>query len=169
MLNLNFRKWSRCVQQLPKWGAAVTCLFMVCTLKDFKVLRFCSHFAAAKWVYRASKWHSCAKKWFRSFEILFKMELWLRNWDFSRFGISQPFRSCEMRVTVLQNGTRVPKALSQPRNTLRNGALAAKKNEFIYFLFIYFFLGFAAIFAAAKWGSLCCAMALVSQNRLRHC
>nr|CAN71351.1 hypothetical protein VITISV_023814 [Vitis vinifera] len=64
---------------------------------------------------------------FRScFEIPFKMELWLRNWDFSRFGISQPFRSCEMRVTVLRNSTRVPKSPSQLRNTLRNGTFGAK-------------------------------------------
>ena len=77
-------------------------------------------------MYGAFKWHSCAKKWFRNFEILFKMELWLRNWEFLRFGISQPFRSCEMRVTVLRNGTRVPKVLLQPRNPLRNETFVAK-------------------------------------------
>ena len=32
-------------------GAVVTCQLMVCALKDFKVLRFRNHFAAAKWVY----------------------------------------------------------------------------------------------------------------------
>nr|CAN61680.1 hypothetical protein VITISV_031949 [Vitis vinifera] len=37
------------------------------------------------------------------------MGLWLRNWEFLRFGISQPFCSCEIRVTMLRNGTRVPK------------------------------------------------------------
>ena len=42
------------------------------------------------------------------------------------FGISQPFRSCEMRVTVLRNGTRVPKPASQLRNTLWNGTFGAK-------------------------------------------
>ena len=58
------------------------------------------------------------------------MELWLRNWDFSRFRTSQPFRSCEMRVTVLRNGTRVPKSASQPRNPLRNGTFVAKSAFF---------------------------------------
>nr|CAN78700.1 hypothetical protein VITISV_041550 [Vitis vinifera] len=57
----------------------------------------------------AAKWHSCAKKWFRSYEIPCEMELWLRNWEFLRFSNSQPFCSCEMRVTILRNGTRVPK------------------------------------------------------------
>nr|CAN67421.1 hypothetical protein VITISV_012574 [Vitis vinifera] len=36
------------------------------------------------------------------------------------------FRSCEMRVPVLRSGTRVPKPLSQLRNTLRNGTFGAK-------------------------------------------
>nr|CAN80821.1 hypothetical protein VITISV_032090 [Vitis vinifera] len=36
------------------------------------------------------------------------------------------FRSCEIDVTVLRSGTRVPKPLSQLRNTLRNGTLGAK-------------------------------------------
>ena len=36
------------------------------------------------------------------------------------------FRSCEINVTVLRSGTRVPKSLSQLRNTLRNGTFVAK-------------------------------------------
>ncbi|KAL6321715.1 hypothetical protein AAG906_031227 [Vitis piasezkii] len=36
------------------------------------------------------------------------------------------FRSCEIDVTVLRNGTRVPNPLSQLRNTLRNGTFGAK-------------------------------------------
>ena len=36
------------------------------------------------------------------------------------------FRSCEINVTVLRSGTRVPKSLSQLRNTLRNGTFGAK-------------------------------------------
>ena len=51
----------------------------------------------------------------RSCEIPYGMELWLQNWDFSRFGVSQPFRSCEMRAPVLRSGTRVPKSVSQQR------------------------------------------------------
>ena len=39
------------------------------------------------------------------------------NWEFLRFGILQPFHSCEM-VLVCQ------KLVSQLQNTLRNGALA---------------------------------------------
>ena len=35
-----------------------------------------------------------------------------------------------MGVTVLRNGTRVPKSASQLQNTLRNGALAAKLGIF---------------------------------------
>ena len=37
-----------------------------------------------------------------------------------------PFRSCGMNVTVLRSGTRVPKSLSQLRNTLQNGTFVAK-------------------------------------------
>ena len=58
-----------------------------------------------------------------------------------------------MRVTVLRNGTRVPKSASQLRNTLRNGALAVK-------LGIFTLWDFAAIsqlrnegYCAAKWHS----------------
>ena len=45
------------------------------------------------------------------------------------------FRSCEMRFTVLRNGTHVPKCASQPRNTLRNGALTAKLRIFTLWSF----------------------------------
>ena len=48
----------------------------------------------------------------------------LFHYSWTRFGTSQPFRNCEMRVTVLRNGTRVPKCAKwQLRNTLQNGAL----------------------------------------------
>ena len=40
--------------------------------------------------------------------------------------ISQVYRSFKMRRIVLQNGTRVPKVVSQLRNTLPNGVSAAK-------------------------------------------
>ena len=132
------------------------------------------------------------------------VRLW--NWDFSRFGISQPFRSCEMRVTVLRNGTRVPKPASQLRNTLRNGTFGAKSSfttsqcvsqlpngcyctakwhscaKFTFAAAKYpakwsfpcemedFMLWwFAAAFAAAKWGPLCCEVALVCQIWFRSC
>ncbi|WKA03529.1 hypothetical protein VitviT2T_021632 [Vitis vinifera] len=58
-----------------------------------------------------------------------------------------------MGVTVLRNGTRVPKSASQLQNTLRNGALAAK-------LGIFTLCSFAAVSqlrnggsCAAKWHS----------------
>nr|CAN77565.1 hypothetical protein VITISV_019078 [Vitis vinifera] len=69
------------------------------------------------------------------------------------------FCSYEINVTVLRSGTRVPKSLSQLRNTLRNGTFVAKSGLY----------HFASRFAAAKWGLLCCEVALVCQNRLRNC
>ena len=39
-----------------------------CEMEDFKAWRFRNHFAAAKWMYRAAKWHSCAKGSLRSCE-----------------------------------------------------------------------------------------------------
>ena len=144
------------------WGTAVTCLFMVCALKDFKVWRFRSHFTVVKWVYGASKWHLCAKKWFHSFKIPCEMELWLWNWKFLRFGISQPCHNCEMRFTVLRNGTRVPKS----------GFAAAKSSAEWSFPCengIFHALVVRSRFAAAKWESLCCEMALVCQIWFRSC
>ena len=44
-----------------KWGLGSE-------MKDFKVWRFRNHFAPAKWVYGAAKWHSCAKGSLRSCE-----------------------------------------------------------------------------------------------------
>ena len=73
--------------------------------------------------------------------------------------LRNPFRSCELSVTVLRSGTRVPKSLSQLRNTLRNGTFVAKSGLY----------HFASRFAAAKWGFLCCEVALVCQTRLRSC
>ena len=68
------------------------------------------------------------------------------------------FRNCEINVTVLRSGTRVPKSLLQLRNTLRNGTFVAKSRLY----------HFASRFAAAKWGLLCCEVALVCQTRLRR-
>nr|CAN61909.1 hypothetical protein VITISV_034394 [Vitis vinifera] len=90
------------------------------------------------------------------------MELWLRNWKFLRFGISQPFRSCEMRFTVLRNGTRVPKS----------GFAAVKsfaKWSFPYENRIFHALVVRSRFAAAKWGLLCCEVALVCQKWFHSC
>ena len=78
------------------------------------------------------------------------------------FWISQPFSSWEMRFTVLRNGTRVPKV----------GFVTAKyptKWSFGYEIGIFHVLGFCSCFAAAKWGSLCCEMALICQKWFRNC
>ena len=73
--------------------------------------------------------------------------------------LCSPFLSCERSVTVLRNGTRVPNSASQLRNTLRNGTFVAQSGLY----------HFAGRFATAKWGLLCCEVALVCQNRLRSC
>ena len=81
----------------------------------------------------------------------------------SKTPFSQPlrnaFRSCQMNVTVLRSGTRVPNSPSQLQNTLRNGTFVAKSGLY----------HFAGRFAAVKWGLLCCEVALVCPNRLRSC
>ena len=87
---------------------------MVCALKDFKAWRFRSHFAAVKWVYGASKWHSCAKNGFVAAKLP-------AEWSFG----------CEI------------------------GNFHA--------------LELCSRFAAAKWGLLCCEVALVCQNQFRSC
>nr|CAN64386.1 hypothetical protein VITISV_029469 [Vitis vinifera] len=68
-----------------------------------------------------------------------------------------------MGVTMLRNGTRVPKLVSQLRNTLRNGALAAK-------LGIFMLWSFAAVsqlrnggFCAAKW-NLCAKLGFAEES-----
>ena len=59
---------------------------------------FAAHFAAVKRGYGATKWHSCAKGWFRSYETPFEMASRLRNGGFQGVEVLQPFRSCEMDV-----------------------------------------------------------------------
>ena len=49
--------------------------------------------------------------------------------------LRNPFRSYELSVTVLRSGTRVPKSLSQLRNTLRDGTLVAKSGIFTLYRF----------------------------------
>ncbi|WKA09015.1 hypothetical protein VitviT2T_026694 [Vitis vinifera] len=57
----------------------------------------------------AAKWHSCAKKWFRSSKV-----------------ISQMYRSFKMKGTMLKMALVCQKLVSQLRNTLPNGVSAAK-------------------------------------------
>ena len=99
--------------RVPKSGFAAVKSFakwsFPCENGIFHALVVRSHFAAAKWKSLCWEMALVCQSWFRSCETPCGMELWLRNWDFSRFGTSQPFRSCEMGVTVLRNGTHVPK------------------------------------------------------------
>ena len=99
-------------------GAAATFPFMVCVLKDFKAWRFRNHFAAAKWVYRAAKWHSYAKGWFRSCETPFKMAVRLQNGGVQGVEASQLRNGC----TSLRNGTRVLRDLFAAAKIFTEGA-----------------------------------------------
>ena len=76
-------------------------------------------------------------------------------WDFA--AISQPFRSCEMRVTVLRNGTRVPKSGFAAEKSSAKWSFPCENR-------IFHALVVRNRFAAAKWESLCCKMALVCQK-----
>ena len=80
----------------------------------------------AKWGFGCEIGSFYASQPFHSCKTPCELGFWLRNWAFSCFGASQPFRSYEIRVTVLQNGPRVPKVVSQLRNPLPNGVSAAK-------------------------------------------
>ena len=91
----------------------------------WRILRqggFRNHFAAAKWVYGAAKWHLCAKGWFRSCETPFQMASRLQNGGSSRRGgfaaISQLRNGC----TWLRNGTRVPRDLFTAAKIFAEGA-----------------------------------------------
>ncbi|WJZ82808.1 hypothetical protein VitviT2T_002533 [Vitis vinifera] len=70
---------------------------------------FAAHFAAAKWGWAAVKWHSCAKGVFRSCETPCEMGLWLRKLEISHFAGFAAISQLRNGVTVLRNGTRVPK------------------------------------------------------------
>ena len=72
-------------------------------------------FAASKWGSLCCEMALVCQNRLRNFKIPCEMELWLRNWEFSRFVASQPFRNCEMGVPVLRSGTRVPNLGSQLR------------------------------------------------------
>ncbi|RVW63967.1 hypothetical protein CK203_049361 [Vitis vinifera] len=59
---------------------------------------FAAYLATVKRAYGATKWHSCAKGWFRSYETPFEMAYWLRNSGSQGMESSQPFRSCKMAL-----------------------------------------------------------------------
>ena len=76
----------------------------------------------AKWGFGCEIGSFYASQPFQSCKTPCELGFWLRNLAFSCFGASQPFRSYEIRVTVLQNGTRVPKVASQLRKFSQRGA-----------------------------------------------
>ena len=96
-------------------GASTIFPFMVCALKDFKAWRFRNNFAAAKWVYRAAKWHSYAKGWFRSCETPVGMASRLQNGGFQGVEVLQPFRSYETDVRGCEMALMCQRASSQLR------------------------------------------------------
>ena len=100
----------KCVQQLPKWGCGCNTFVHGVRVEGFQGVEVSQPFQSYEMSVRGFQMALVCQKVVPSREIPCKMELWLRNWKFLRFGILQPFRSCEMRVTVLQNGTRVPKS-----------------------------------------------------------
>nr|CAN62947.1 hypothetical protein VITISV_017684 [Vitis vinifera] len=146
-------------------------------------------------------------------QIVHRLKLWTPDFPSfeTRYGVevSQPFRSCEMSVRGFQMALVCQKVVSQLRNTLQNGALAAKLGFFTFWYFAAVSqlrnevhcaakwhscakMCFAAVkypaewsfgceignfhalelrsrFAAAKWGLLCCEVALVCQNWFRSC
>ena len=98
---------------------------------EIRLYHFAMRFATAKWMLLCCEVALVCQTWFRSCEILFQMELSLRNGGFHALVVRSRFRNCEMRAPVLQSGTRVPKMVSQLPNPLRNGALAAKLGVFM--------------------------------------
>ena len=79
--------------------------------------------------------------------------------------LRNPFHSCEMNVTVLRSGTRVPKSLSQLRNTLRNGTLVAKSGIFTLYSFVAVSQLRIGGSCAAKWHS-CAKLAFAAAKIL---
>ena len=116
--------------RVPKSGFAATKYSSKwsfgCEIGIFHVLGLRSHFAAAKWESLCCEMALVCQIWFRSCKILCGMELWLQNQEFSRFVASQSFRSCEMGVTMLLNGTRVLKLVSQLQKFSQRGAWGCK-------------------------------------------
>ena len=106
------------------------------------------------------------------------MGLWLRNWEFFYFTTisqlqknlrnwalaaklrvfyaSQPFHNCEMRVTMLRNGTRVPKSGFATVKSFAKWSFPCEN-------WIFHALVVRSRFAVAKWESLCCEMALCAK------
>ena len=93
--------------------------------------------------------------------------VWLWNWDFSRFGTSHPFRSCEMRVTVLRNEGHCAAKWHSCAKIAFAAAKYPAEWDFGCEIENFHALELRSRFAAAKWGSLCVGMALVWQKCFR--
>ena len=89
---------------------------------------FAAHFTIAKWGYCAAKWHSCAKWVFHSCKTPCEMGLWLRKWDFLRFGDFAVISQLRNEVTVLRNGTRVPRGGFVTAKIFAEGGMGLRKS-----------------------------------------
>ena len=85
---------------------------------EIRLYHFAMRFAVAKWMLLCCEVALVCQNWFRSCETPFQMELSLRNGGFHALVVRSRFRSCEMGAPMLRSGTRVPKLVSQLRNTL---------------------------------------------------
>ena len=92
---------------------------------------FAAYLATVKRAYGATKWHSCAKGWFRSYETPFEMVPRLRNGGSQ--GVEKIAANSQLRNggTRLRNGTCVPrrvfeamKIFAASARQLRNGFAA---------------------------------------------
>ena len=137
----------------------------VFTLWHFAVvsqLRNESHYAA--------KWHSCAKSWFHSCKTPCEMGLWLRIFIYLFFlRISQPFRSCEMRFTVLRNEVHCAAKWHSCAKMCFAAAKYPAEWSFGCEIGNFHALELRSCETAAKWGLLCWEVALVCQNWFRSC
>ena len=116
MHNLNFRKWSNCVQQLSKWGCG-------CEIGIFHFLGLRSHFAATKWGSLCCEMALVCQNRLRNCEIPCRMGLLVRN---QVLALRNAFRSCETDAPVLRSSTRVPKLVLQLRNFSQRSQLSCE-------------------------------------------
>ena len=98
-LKTNVQSWTEMLQPHPIF-ATVGHVFGA--LYGAQIMHTICHFEAAKWVYGAVKWQSCAKGWFRNCETPFQMASRLQNGGFQGVEVLQPFRSWETGVRACE-------------------------------------------------------------------
>ena len=76
----------------------------------------------------AAKWHSCAKGVFRSCETPCEIGVWLRKLEISRFGDFAAISQLRNGVTVLRNGTRVPRGGFAAAKIFAEGAIGLRNH-----------------------------------------